>query len=270
MYSPVTMRPASIRRGRGACPLLLVLLLATAGCGHVWDDLTAVSPEGGFWNNAKYRVALLTDRTPPLEVLAYSKDGDMRARAYRKLEDPWRKGGSIEEQNKVLDLLATAATSEASTVARLAAVERLAQIDDPRAVKALTDAFYAPSNVADRNAVVRVAVIQAMAKHKDPSTVQTLVEAMTHDPARDVRLAAADALGEFQSSEATAALVRTLREEKDLALRHVANQSLQQITGRELPPDPDAWEAYLSNPSSPPPSVAQQERSWIDRVVWWK
>jgi hypothetical protein len=65
------------------------------------------------------------------------------------------------------------------------------------------------------------------------------------------RLTAARALANFKNYQATEALVRVLKTEKDVALHDAVHQSLVAVTGKKLPPDPQAWEDLLNNPATP-------------------
>ncbi|MCS6978458.1 MAG: HEAT repeat domain-containing protein [Gemmatales bacterium] len=255
-------RLAGLTRGVAAA----CLGLALGGCSTFIDDITAVSPEGGFWNNMKYRQQLLLDRRDPMEVLATSRDGDLRARAYRRLKTT----GSPEEQAKLIQMLAEAAKSEKDLVSRLAAVEKLGEFKDPQAFQALQEAFYAPANAQARDPVVRIAAVQGMAKTGNAAAVPILSEVVLRDPSRDVRLAAADGLGRFQSADAANALVKVLKEERDIALRHKANESLRQMTGKQLPPQADQWEAYLQQRIGPDRQIAREPKSPLQQVMFWE
>lgn len=257
---------ANDRRGLLWKAAVLTGAFCLGGCSTFVDDITAVSPEGGFWNNMKYRQQLLFDRRDPLEVLASSRDGDLRARAYRRLKTT----GSEEERAKVIDLLAEAAKSEKDMVSRLAAVEKLGEFKDPRAFQALQEAFYAPANAQARDPVVRIAAVQGMARSGNPNAVPILAEVVVRDPSRDVRLAAADGLGRFQNADAANALVKVLKEERDIALRHKANESLKQITGKQLPPQADQWEAYLQQRIGPDRQIAREPKNPLQQVMFWE
>ncbi len=206
---------------------------------------------------------LLTHRIDPMQTLAESTDGDMRARAFRMLKEPKRHGGTDRDQDYVVELLATAAKTEKQTICRAAAVETLGEFQDPRAVKALTEAFYAPINFSDKNPVVRMACLTSLGQIGDPAALETLSEAATRDPSMDVRIAAAKALGNFKDYQAPQTLVQILKQEKNIALRHQAAESLEQITGRDLPPNAEAWEEFFRNPSSP---STPQERKVTRRL----
>jgi hypothetical protein len=63
----------------------------------------------------------------------------------------------------------------------------------------------------------------------------------------DVRLAAIRALGQYENEPtAVQALVAILRDEKDVALRGRAHESLVTITGQDLEPDAKAWTEWLN------------------------
>lgn len=235
-----------------------LIALGLAGCANFWDDVTAVNA---------YRWQLLFDRTPPLTVLAESKDGDLRARAIRALKEPLEHGGTQQDQDMMMELLASAARTEPQTVSRLAAVEKLGEFKDPRASKAVIEAFYERNNFSNKDPVVRIAALKSLAKIGDPAAVETLTEALARDPDRDVRLTAADGLGRFQNYQATQALVRVLKEEKDVALRHQATESLQQITGQDLPPKAEAWEAFLQQ--APASGYAARNTNPFVKLTSW-
>ncbi len=62
----------------------------------------------------------------------------------------------------------------------------------------------------------------------------------------DVRLAAIRSLGNYtRDAAATRALIAVLRVEKDVAVRGRAHESLCKITDQELPPDANAWAAWI-------------------------
>jgi hypothetical protein len=266
---------AGARRTRFALmPMAFCLLsLVSTGCAHFWDDLSARSPEGGFRNDMAYRWHLLTHKEEPLVTLRDNRDGDMRARAYRQLEEPKLHGGSDEDQKVILKILEKAATT-GSPVCRVAAIETLGRFKDPAAVDILKDAFLAPINFGDKNPVVRMAALRSLGSTGDPKASQVLVQAMLYDPTLDVRVAAAEGLGDFQSAEVTTALLKVLRDQKDqkeLALRNQASQSLAKITGKkDMPADAEKWDGYFrqlaANGNVPP----KEPRSWLRPVSWFK
>jgi hypothetical protein len=221
----------------------MAFLLSLLGGCHFHDCITAKSPEGDFNSNLAFKWKLFFDNRDPLVVLGESQDGDMRRRAYMKL----KVGGDAKQQEVVANVLIEGAKSEKDVVCRLAAIERLPELKDPRVTQTLIDAFYSPANFGEKNPVVRVAAVNSLARLSDPNAVQTLTEALARDPSVEVRIAAAKGLRGAQTYQATEALVRALREEKDVALRFEAMTSLQKITGKELPANAAEWELYFQS-----------------------
>ena len=79
------------------------------------------------------------------------------------------------------------------------------------------------------------------------------------------RIVAARALGHFKHYEATAALVEILRTEKEPELRTPAHESLVAATGKNIPPDAQAWSEFLQNPNSP--KYAAQDVGPLDKAM---
>ncbi len=252
--------------------LVLAAVLGLAGCGHFWEDVSSRSPEGGFRNDVAFKWHLLFRHDDPLVVLRDSRDGDMRARAYRELKEPKQHGGTDKDQEAMLKILATGATKERSPVCRVAAIEALGTFKDPRAADTLNEAFYAPVNFGDKNPVVRMAVVRSLTASSDTKVAHTLAEAMLRDPAIDVRIAAAKGLAKFPSSESTTSLLKVLQSEKrdEIALRFEANQSLIEITGKkDMAPRAEDWEQYFRQVAANPPPP-KEPRSWLRPASWFQ
>jgi hypothetical protein len=221
--------------------------LGLAGCADFWDDVR--SSDFSF-------KAYFSKPPDPLVVLHESTDGDKRAGALRRLEEPKEHGGTELEQNTVVEVLITAATREKQPLCRLAAIETLGKFKDPRAAKGLIEAFYnASAFSSDTTTIIRCRAVTALGKTRNPAAVELLARVVHEPPAEgtelekqqtlDVRIAAAAALGNFTHYQATDALVYVLAHEKDVALRDRAHESLVAATGQKLPPDADAWAQYL-------------------------
>ena len=241
-------RPHSQPIGLGIpfCFLPLALGLCACGCANFWDDVTSrdFSWKGMF------------NKPNPLIVLRDSSDGDQRARALRALQEPKQYGGSDADQDAIVKILTTAAATEKQPLCRLAAIQSLGHFKDPRALKGLTDAFYNAGTFSPETAtVIRCQALTAMGETGNPAAVELLARVVREPPAEgtelekqqtiDVRIAAARALGKFSHYQATEALVRVLQNEKDIALRDRAYESLQAATGKKLPPDGKEWEQLL-------------------------
>lgn len=190
------------------------------------------------------------EKKDPYEVILKSESGDERAWAYAQLEEPLRNGGTQQDQDRIVMRLNVAAKSERTVPARLGAIQALARFKDARAVAGLEDAFYAADDFGPVSAtVIRSQVLTAMGEVGHVNGVKLLTRVLNAPPideeasieerqnSLDERLAAARALGKFKHPEAATALEQVLKTEKDVALRDRARESLQVVTGRELPPD---------------------------------
>lgn len=197
----------------------------------------------------------------PLDVIRNSKDGSARARALRSLREPAEVGGTKEEQDAVVAILAYSASHESQPWCRVAAIDSLRKFKDPRAADGLKEAYYrAGAFNPEQATMIRCQALTALGEGGQPVAAEVLVRVLREPPVegpdqdRDLKLrernAAARALGNFKQYQATAALVEVLRTEKDGALRDNAHQSLVAATGRNLPPDAQAWGEFLHNPGS--------------------
>src|SRR5439155_15508631 len=106
-----------------------------AGCANVWDKITSRDFSIKEWYSPP----------DPLIVLRDSTDGDKRAEAFRSLKEPKQTGGTDADQEAILLILSTAVKSERTALCRLGAIEALQSFKDPRAVKALEEAYYRAS-----------------------------------------------------------------------------------------------------------------------------
>jgi HEAT repeat protein len=233
-----------------------LLPLFSAGCANFWDEIT----------DRDFQFQSLWTKPNPYLVLKDSTDGTKRAKALRALREPSQNGGTQEDQEVVMKLLTTAAVSEHTAVARMAAVESLGRCKDPRATQALIAAYYAADGYrtatgdrmkysTDMASMLRCQSLRALGDQANPAAVEHLVTVLKQPPARgadvdkqmviDERIAAARALAKFHDRRAEEALLDVMKSEKDIALRDRAHESLQTATGKKLPDDPAAWEDYL-------------------------
>jgi HEAT repeat protein/beta-lactamase regulating signal transducer with metallopeptidase domain len=111
------------------------------------------------------------------------------------------------------------ATSEAEAPAQAQAQSR----GGDTAVPALL------SVVNDENAAVRLAAVQALGQLSDPRAIDALVQAVRNDADARVREAAAEALGEIDSPRAVPGLIAALASEKVAAVRAKVAWALGEI-----------------------------------------
>ncbi len=231
--------------------LPFALCLLSSGCAGFWDDVTS----------RDFTVNSLWVKPNPMLVLRDSTDGDKRSKALAALHEPKQFGGTDEEQNTVVKILTTAAASESQPLCRLAAIEALGHFKDPRAVDGLIASFYQANNFApETTTVIRCRALAALGETKNPAAVELLARVVREPPAEgtevekqqtvDIRIAAARALANFSLYQGTEALVQVMQNEKDVALRDRAYESLQASTGKNLPPDAKAWEDFLHQPGN--------------------
>ncbi len=253
---------------------LVTLLPWLTGCGHFWEDVTSRSPEPGVWDNVSYRWNLVFNRPDPLQVLASSTDGDMRRRALEDLQidtnwmKPWQK---TEEAEVLFRILATSAKEEPDTICRIKAIEKLALLQDPRVTQVLQECLQDPRNQQDMGLQVRIAVVQAFGRRRDDAAIPVLTAAMKDASDIDLRLAAAEALGQFKHVQAIEALVGSLAEERELALKHRSYLALCKATGRsDLPADAAVWQAEFQKSMQTGEPLIKEPNPFIKLVVWWK
>ena len=253
--------------------LLLAMLMCggLTGCASFWDDVTS----------RDFEFKSFFKKPDPFLVLQNSTDGDKRAKSLRALGELKDSGGTQQEQDKVENVLITAAASEKQFLARLAAIESLGRFHDSRAVAGLTTAYSASASFTpDLAARVRSQAVTALGETGNPEAVPFLVKIMKGNVAEgtdqekqqimDVRMAAARALGHFKGYATTDALVSVLRTEKDVALCDTAYASLQANTGQQISPDFKDFDNLLrsakekeNNPSKQP------ERTGILAMFQW-
>lgn len=104
------------------------------------------------------------------------------------------------------------------------------------------------------NLLIRVAAANTEKKLPKPGEVEAAGASVGLDAAFrsseadpiDVRLAAVRSLGNYKRDQSAAqTLIAILRVEKDVAVRGRANESLCKITDQDLPPDANAWAAWM-------------------------
>jgi HEAT repeat protein len=234
----------------GVCAALLL-----GGCNSLWDDVT--SRDFHFKE-------MFQPRPDPLEVLKESKDGDKRARAYRALGERDWSGETPENRDAVVVILANAVAHERHGWTRLEAIKTLGKFPDPRAAEALQEAYYRASDFPPETAhALRCQVLTALGQTGQPNGLNLLVRIVSEPPPSlntsipdqqnklDEKIAAARALGHFEDSRGTEALLGVLQRDypkqllNDVGLRNAATDSLQRVTGRDFPPDATVWAEYL-------------------------
>jgi hypothetical protein len=256
------------RHAGRAAPLAGAALVSfgLCGCSGFWEEVTRRD------NSFGEKITNLVSTPDPLVVLRDSKDGDLRAKALRSLREPKQHGGTDHDQDTILQILVGSAQSDPQPLCRVAAIQTLGKFKDPRAVPALTEAYFkaAAAFTPDTATVVQCAALTALGETRNPAAVDLLTRVVRAPaPAQDVaeeekqqeqdrRIAATRALGKFSHYQAAEALVHVLRTEKDVGMRQRAHESLVSSTGKDLGYDPAAWNKLLNEHAwdapVPPPS----------------
>lgn len=117
----------------------VALSLGLTGCAGTWDTFTSRR----FRDAPMTTMQRMVSPEDPLAVLRASppRDGDERAKAMRRLKEPIENGGSQQDQDEVVELLARTATSDPSPLLRLSAVEAIGRFHDQRAAGVLMYAY---------------------------------------------------------------------------------------------------------------------------------
>ena len=116
-------------------------------------------------------------------------------------------------------------------------------------------ASYFQRDRPDALETIQEQALQALGVNGNPVAVDLLVRVLKTPPVTGTdkdkqndlnqRIYAARALAHFPQYQAAEALVSVLRTEQDVALRNRATESLQEITGQDLPPNAEAWADFL-------------------------
>lgn len=229
---------------------VLALVATLTGCNGFIDDYRS---RDFSWQTA------MGNGPDPIEVLSESQDGDRRARAYRALADRDFAAMSAQEQEHMIKLLSSGASQERQVLARIAAVDTLGTIEDPRAAAGLKDAYYRAGGFRPEvGAMLKCRILDALGNTHHPDAIELLVRVLREPPLEgstldkqhktDERIAAARALGKFPQTQAVQPLLQTLQADSDVALRNCAHESLQEITGEDdIPADAQAWAEHLKS-----------------------
>jgi HEAT repeat protein len=249
-----------------ACLGFLVL----TGCANFWDDVTSQDFKFSQW----------WQKPNPYVVLRDSTDGDQRAKALRALREPKTHGGTDKDQDTVVGILVSAASSEKQFLCRVAAVESLGQFQDPRAVNGLIDAFYKSGSFGpELSTRLQCQAVASLGNTHNPAAISFLGTVVKGAPAEgteqekqqvmDVRIAAAHALGNFNKYAAAEALVQVLQKERDVALCDASFESLQLCAGKNLPSDYKNWNEVLAEAKAHE-ADPNHSRSAINLAGWWR
>jgi len=135
--------------------------------------------------------------------------------------------------------------SEKDSSVRSMLIRALNRARDKRANKIFLSAL------DDKDEDIRLEGAKGLANNPNPAAAAPLLQHLASpDETVDVRVACADALRMYRTSEVAQALVRALRD-RNFGVAWQARQSLQLMTGKDFRYDTAAWLTYLSGTNKP-------------------
>ncbi|HET6576331.1 MAG TPA: HEAT repeat domain-containing protein [Fimbriiglobus sp.] len=133
---------------------MIALVAAGSGCASTWETMTSRR-----FRDKPFETMFGTE--DPLTVLRQDPDGEARAKAMRRLKEPAANGRPQAEQDEVMQILSTAATSDPSPWVRMAAIDALGKFQDSRTVETLAAAYYQASGRTEPEAQPAPVVVTA-------------------------------------------------------------------------------------------------------------
>ena len=99
---------------------------------------------------------------------------------------------------------------------------------------------------------VRTACCRLLGNRKDPQAVQPLSRIVGAEADMEVRMAAIDALGQYESTDAVVGLAAAIKD-RDPALQYAGVKAMKSASGKDLGNDVEAWRQYAATltPTSP-------------------
>jgi PBS lyase HEAT-like repeat-containing protein len=253
---------------RGVLTWAALTAFASCGCVGFWDEVTS--------HNRDLKGYFI--KQDPMVVIRDSTDGAKRGRAMASLKEPLANGGNQEQEDVYFKILTAGALYDKDPLCRLGAVRALGNCKNPRAVTILEDVIQQKLPFpAEMNSVIRQQALTSLEETGQPEARHWLIKVARQPNAAgamvdqqqilDERLTAIRGLSKFKQSDSAYTLLYVLETEKDVALRDRANQSLEAVTGKHLPPDAKLWAEVLNNPKSDlgkEPNPIQRAVNWVE------
>jgi len=163
-------------------------------------------------------------------------------------------GTDSQDQRDRTDQLARQIQIEPDPLIREAIIETISRFRTPLSGQVLT------AGLNDTDEAVRLACCRALGARGESASITSLAAVLQKEESIDVRLAAAEALGNIKSPEAVQALVVAL-DDRDPAMQYVGVQSMRSITGKDYGGNVQAWRQVAAGevPETPEtPSLAER------------
>ena len=235
--------------------LCCILTLAVGGCRHVDFSSVPLADELG----------LMDVQPVPREIVErYGPTAKDRLDEIRRQRKNAAKA-TAEVQEQLTEKLAQQIQAEPNPFLRQEIVRALTECQTPLAARILR------AGLNDENTDVQIQCCRGWGKWGTPESVQVLGEVLGNKVADlDVKIAAIDGLQKAAQVEAAPFLVPLLDKREDPALQHKALSALQNITGRDLPHDQEAWQAYVTNSlESTPGTEGSSVPSLVRQTLFW-
>lgn len=241
----------SLHLGDLGWPVLRIGLVAMPLIG-VWSGCS--EGQDGNWFSRTFR-----PRSPAedLRLALEANSPDERRKAVLRIGN-----GRERPPDAVFAVLSTVARTDSHSSVRCAAIRALTHFMEERAVEPLIMLLLYekhPKKVFPPGARVRWDTILAISQAKELGLIPDeekagvrveLIRTLLSETDRNVRMASADALGEFFHRDVVEALIGALREE-DFGIVYAAEGSLVALTGVTHQYDADAWLAWLKQTEDP-------------------
>ena len=177
-----------------------------------------------------------------LSAIRSSSDPSVRREAFEFLGEPRHYSGNDTSRDEITEILKLALTAEDDPHSRITILRSLAKLRSPNSFAAIAGA------ANDKVPAVRVTVCKLMGQAGAIHATGQLDELLTADSSLDVRLAAAEALGNLPSRQAALALLEGI-DDPDVALRFRCRESLKKLTGSDHAADLAGWRQEIQTAS---------------------
>ena len=246
-----------LRAGIVLLGLWTPLALVVSGCKGVDLSSVPLADELGF----------AEVQPVPKEIKnRYGPTSKDRLEAIRK-ESNRAKYGSEEIRNEIAEKLAEQIRNEPNAFLRQEIVRALAECETPEAANILRQ------GLNDESVDVQIQCCRGWGKWGTEESVRVLGQVLENQLATlDLKVAAIDALQSVGNQEGVPFLVPLLDKREDPALQYSSLKALQKITGKRLPDDQEAWQAYVAEEHEKAVvlKAERDDRSKASSFLWWR